>query len=296
MKPLVSVIVATYRRDATLKNALHSLRLQSYSPIEIVIVDDNDEAEWNDRVSSTVKELEETAPSIKLKHIVNHPNQGSAKTRNIGIFAAEGEYITFLDDDDVYLAEKIENQACFMKKEGLDYSITDLFLYNERDRLVDKRIRSYARGISCEELFECHLKHHLTGTDTLMFRTDYIRKIGGFPPINVGDEFYLMQRAIENGGNFGYLPVCDVKAYVHTDGGGLSGGEGKIKGENDLYAHKQKYFDRLSKKTVKYIKARHYAVLAYAYLRMKSYGKFLKNMALSFFTAPIMFFSIMLSR
>ena len=68
-----------------------------------------------------------------------------------------------------------------------------------------------------------------------MFKKEYLTKIGGFPPINVGDEFYLMHRAINGGGAFGYLPGCQVKAYVQTGEGGLSSGDGKIKGENALY-------------------------------------------------------------
>ena len=130
----------------------------------------------------------------------------------------------------------------------------------------------------------------------MMFRRDYILSIGGFPPINVGDEFYLMQRAIEKGGIFGYLPECDVKAYVHMGEVGLSGGQGKIEGENALYEHKKQYFDRLQPNTVKYIKARHHAVLAYAYLRMRNMGNCLKNSALGFFSSPTMFFRILLNR
>lgn len=296
MKPLVSVIVATYRRDEALKNALCSLKQQSYLPIEIIVVDDNDDAQWNTQVESIVEELKNTSPSITLRYIANHPNQGSANTRNKGIFSANGLYVTFLDDDDIYLPEKIEKQVLFMEKEGLDFSITDLCLYNENDKLVDKRTRGYLNGASDKDLFENHLKYHLTGTDTLMFRTEYIKKIGGFPPIDVGDEFYLMQRAIENGGRFGYLPECHVKAYVHTGEGGLSSGQGKIDGENALYEHKKKYFHLLSKKTVKYIKARHFAVLAYAQLRMKNIGSFFKNTVFGFFSAPVMFCRILLNR
>ncbi len=296
MNPLVSIIVATYRRDKILWNALYSLTNQSYSNIEVVLVDDNDELEWNEKVEGIAERFRTKYPSIMFQHIVNHPNQGSAKTRNIGIMAAKGEYITFLDDDDVYLAEKVEKQVSFMEEKELDYSITDLYLYNENDKLVDKRIRSYIKETSEQKLFEYHMKHHITGTDTMMFRKEYIVKIGGFPPINVGDEFYLMQRSIENGGKFGYLPECDVKAYVHTGDGGLSSGKGKIDGENALYEHKKKYFDKLNPKTMRYIKARHYAVLAYAYLRMGSIWKFFENTAIGFFISPLSFFYILFSR
>lgn len=296
MKPLVSVIVATYRRDVVLWNALCSLSIQNYSPIEIVLVDDNDEPNWNKKIESIAEKFRKKNPSVMFRLITNHPNKGSAETRNVGIRVAQGEYITFLDDDDVYLPTKIERQVLFMEREKIDYSITDLYLYNEHDRLLDKRIRSYITETSNQALLEYHLKYHLTGTDTMMFRKDYITAIGGFPPINVGDEFYLMLRAIEMGGKFGFLPGCDVKAYIHTGEGGLSSGQGKIDGENALYEYKKKYFDKLSRKTVKYIKARHYAVLAYAYLRMTCLYNFAKNVIFGFFSSPTLFCSVLFYR
>ena len=140
---LVSVVVATYRRETELKNALESLAAQTYPNMEIVLVDDNGISEWNEKVAEIVAAFRSQFPEIPLQYITNTPNQGSAKTRNIGIEAAEGEYITFLDDDDVYLPEKVVRQVAFMEEKGCDYSITDLHLFNEKDQLSDKRIRSY---------------------------------------------------------------------------------------------------------------------------------------------------------
>ena len=284
---LVSVVVATYKREKELARALESLAAQTYENIEIILVDDNGDSGWNAKVSDIVIRFGERFPGVSLTYIPNEVNRGSAKTRNIGIAAAKGEYVTFLDDDDVYLPEKIKKQAEFMAGGGYDYSVTDLILYNHEDKPVDRRIRSYTKDTSARELKVCHLKHHITGTDTMMFRKEYLEKIGGFAPIDVGDEFYLMQRAIDGGGRFGYLPGCDVKAYVHTGEGGLSSGDGKIMGENALYEYKKTFFGQLEAKDVRYIKMRHYAVIAYAELRRKNYGKFVNNAARSFLADPI---------
>ncbi len=283
----VSVVVATYRRDEDLKKALDSLAAQSYPDTEIVLVDDNGEAEWNAKVASIVEGFRSTHTNVSINHIVNAPNQGSAKTRNIGIAAARGEYITFLDDDDVYLPDKVKTQVEFMEAGGYDYSITDLVLYNENGKETDRRIRSYIQDTATKSLRMYHLKYHMTGTDTMMFKKVYLETIGGFAPIDVGDEFYLMQRAIEGGGKFGYLPGCELKAYVHTGEGGLSSGDGKIKGENALYEYKKTFFDQMCSKDVRYIKMRHYAVIAFAQLRRKKWFSFGAHAAKSFFCAPI---------
>lgn len=290
---LVSVVVATYKREAELKNALESLAKQTYPNMEIVLVDDNGNDEWNSKVSETVEVFRNRYPKIKLECIVNNSNQGSSKTRNIGIHSANGDYITFLDDDDIYLPDKIRKQVEFMETNQCDYSITDLILYNEDDKKINRRIRSYIKETTVESLRLYHLKYHMTGTDTIMFKKEYLIQIGGFAPIDVGDEFYLMQRAIEGGGKFGYLPGCEIKAYVHTGDGGLSSGDGKIKGENALYEYKKTFFDQLEAGDIRYIKMRHYAVIAYAELRRKNYVKFISNALKSFFASPCNFFTIL---
>ncbi len=294
MNPTVSVVVATYKRDIALKNALDSLGKQTYKDFEIILVDDNANEEWNGNVNKIVEEFIAAYPKIHLTYIVNNPNQGSAKTRNIGIDASCGEYVTFLDDDDLYLPEKIEKQIKFMQKHDYDYSVTDLDLYNENDKLIDKRVRSFITETTKDALLKYHLKYHITGTDTMMFKKEYLIKIGKFAPIDVGDEFYLIQRAIDHEGKFGYLPGSDIKAYVHTGEGGLSSGEGKIKGENLLYEHKKKYFHMLSAKDRRYIRMRHYAVLGYAYFRTKKLFQTFKYMICSFFASPVSFTKLLL--
>ncbi len=292
----VSVVVATYRQDESLKRALRSLAEQTYENVEIVLVNDNANTEWNEKVLAIVDEFKREFPVTQINYIVNDPNQGSAKTRNIGIAASSGEYVTFLDDDDVYLPEKVKRQVEFMIDGGLDFSVTDLELYNDNGKLIDRRIRSYVKDTSPASLQLYHLKHHITGTDTMMFTREYLTGIGGFAHIDSGDEYYLMQRAIDGKGKFGYLPGCDIKAYVHTGEQGLSCGEGKIKGENALYEYKKQYFSNVSAKDRRYIKMRHYAVLAFAYIRMKRYWSFFKSGIHAFFCSPLGCISLLLKK
>ncbi len=284
----VSVVVATYRRDAALAQALESLAAQTHTATEILLVDDNDHPEWNQKVEGIVDAFRAAHPTTDLTVIVNHPNQGSAKTRNIGIAAAAGEYVTFLDDDDVYLPEKIETQLAAMVAADADYGVTDLWLYNEQEQLVERRTRSYITATDTASLTAYHIKHHITGTDTMMFRRSYLTGIGGFDAIDVGDEFYLMQKAIAGGGVFCYAPVCHVKAYVHTgEDGGLSSGQQKIDGENRLYAYKLQWLPQGDKKTRRYVKMRHHAVLAFAGLRMRKWLYAVRHGLISLLASPI---------
>ena len=287
MQPLVSVIVATHKRDEILSRALNSLATQTYKNLEIILVDDNANTEWNSRVSEIVKNFKSDYPAITLNYIVNKTNQGSARTRNIGIDVSSGEFITFLDDDDIYLPENVQRQIDNMLSTGADFGITDLDMFYDDETLCEKRTRNFIKSTKREDLIKYHLMYHLAGTDTMIFKKDYLLKIGGFDPIDVGDEFYLMFKAIENGGKFTYLKGCFVKAYVHKGEGGLSSGDGKIDGENRLHEFKKRYFDRLSKNEIKYIVARHYSVIAFAELRRKHLISFFVNALMAFFTSPV---------
>ena len=294
--PFVSVVIATYRREESLRKALISLAKQTYSNFEIVVVDDNNEQEWNRKVRDTVELFQQEFSNIKLRLVVNSTNKGSARARNIGIEKSVGQYITFLDDDDVYLPNKIETQIKGMLDNNAAYSLTDLYLYNENDKLIDKRVRKYLEDCSEKELIECHLKYHMTGTDTFMFEKDYLLSIGCFEPIDVGDEFYLMQKAIQGGGKLYYQSECHVKAFVHTGEGGLSSGQGKIDGENQLYLFKKQFFEQISSKSRKYIQMRHYAVLAFAELRMRKIFSAVRYGGMSFMCAPIQCLRMCLER
>lgn len=286
MKPIVSVVVATYRREKGLREALESLAQQTYENVEIVLVDDNAEKDWNKKIGDIAEAFQAAHPEANLRYLVNEENLGSAKTRNRGIEAAKGEFVTFLDDDDVYLPEKVARQVQLMVDGGYDYSTTDLDLYNEQGKLVDQRIRTYIQKTDYHSMLRYHLMHHLTGTDTLMFRREYLIQIGMFAPIDAGDEYYLMQRAIDGKGKFGYLPGCDIKAYIHTGAGGLSSGDFKIKGEKALLEFKKQYFPMLPKKDQRYIMMRHHAVVAFAEIRRRKYGRFFAEAVRAFGWSP----------
>lgn len=281
---MVSVVIATYRREQSLSNALASLVEQTYKDFEVVIVDDNADSSWNKKVEAIIAVFE---PLLKIKYIQNSSNQGSAKTRNIGIAESNGEFITFLDDDDLYLPEKIEVQVKQMIKERSDYSLMNLSLYNDDETLSEVRNRDYLLTDESRDLMLCHLKYHMTGTDTMMFKRKYLSSFGGFEAIDVGDEFYLMTKAIEKNGRFSYCESCAVKAYVHTGDGGLSSGQQKIDGENSLYVFKKRFFPNLSLKNRRYIRMRHYAVLAFAFKRKGSFLRFIISGAFSFFSSPV---------
>ena len=102
----VSVIIPTFNSGAYLNEAINSVLNQTYSPIEIIVVNDGS-------TDSTDNILREYLNDIKY---LSQENLGPASARNLGIKHAKGEYIAFLDADDIWLPEKIEKQVDIFRK------------------------------------------------------------------------------------------------------------------------------------------------------------------------------------
>ncbi|MFE0507722.1 glycosyltransferase family 2 protein [Peribacillus butanolivorans] len=286
MEPKVSVIIPTYKRgDIFLKRAIDSVLKQTYPNIEIIIIDDNANELLHDYRVST-KKVVKAYKDPNIIYMQNAENLGGSLSRNEGIKFSSGEFITFLDDDDEYLPEKISNQIEKMIKNEWDVSFTDLKICNEQGKTIDYRDYKKIKSFNKVDLIEYHLTRHITGTPTFMYKKEILQSIGGFPDVKMGQEFYLMFNTIEADVNIGYIPSSGVIAYRHSSGG-ISMGVNKIIGEKDLYTFKRSYFKRLSLRKRLFIKFRHHVVLAIAYKRNKMLFSSIKNIGLAFLYSPL---------
>ncbi len=116
---LVSVIIPTYNRAHFLKDALDSVVSQTYRPIEVLIVDDGSTDETESMVEYWRSEVD--ALDFQARYI-RQENGGAPKARNRGLLESRGEFIQFLDSDDVLHPEKLSRQvACLRESDGVDY-------------------------------------------------------------------------------------------------------------------------------------------------------------------------------
>lgn len=284
MNKKVSVIIPTYKRSEFLQRAIDSVLSQTYSNIEIIVVDDNN-PDSEHRVQ-TENKMQGYKGFDNILYIKNEANLGGALARNKGIMRASGDYITFLDDDDVYLPDKVFTQVKYMIDKELDLSFTDVRIHNMNDKLVDYREHYYIKDLSNKELLKQHIMHHLTPTGTYMFRKEALHKIGGFEDVKMGQEFMLMLKAIENGLSIGYIPVAHVIQYIH-DGERISVGRNKIAKEIEMYDFKKKYFKYLSFRQKQYVKFRHNAVMTVVGKRSGKPGLLIKHLIMAFVASPL---------
>jgi glycosyltransferase involved in cell wall biosynthesis len=107
---MISVIIPTVRRPILVMRAINSVLAQSLADLEVVVVVDGPDSETMHLLSAVADE--------RLRLIQNPQSLGSAEARNVGIRAARGEWIAFLDDDDEWLKDKLELQLAAASADG----------------------------------------------------------------------------------------------------------------------------------------------------------------------------------
>ena len=166
---LVSVIIPTYKRSDFLDRAINSVLEQSYSKIEIIVVDDNN-PDTDDRVC-TEKRMQKYLSNQCIKYIQHEENKNGSAERNTGIRAAQGDYITFLDDDDYYYVDKVKQEVDFLEN------------HNEYDGVYCWRndVNGVTSGKYTGDISEILLlDKYMPQTTTLMFRKEIFSDVGFF--------------------------------------------------------------------------------------------------------------------
>ncbi len=172
-RPLVSVVIPTYDRGAYLREAVQSVLDQSYQAWELIVVDDGSS-------DGSVGFLEALADS--RIQVVRQPHSGNpARMRNLGITRAGGEYVAFLDSDDVWMPEKLSLQVADLRLHpDCRWSYTDFKWVNEGGEEIPVRGRAgshLCRGWIFEDLIAGHA---WTATPSVLAERGLLVEAGGF--------------------------------------------------------------------------------------------------------------------
>ncbi len=119
---LVSIIMPSWNTERFIAETIQSVINQTYTNWELIIVDDCSSDNTDEVVASFKDE--------RIKYLHNEKNSGAALTRNKALREAKGEWIAFLDSDDLWSSNKLEKQVAFMAKNGYHFSYTN---YEEID-------------------------------------------------------------------------------------------------------------------------------------------------------------------
>lgn len=137
---LVSVIMPSYNTGRFIAESIESVLAQTYTNWELLIVDDASSDNTDEVVADVKKRHCERSEAIH--YFKNDRNRGAAYSRNLALREAKGEWIAFLDSDDLWLPEKLEKQLKFMNDNGYKFSGTGRIEIDENSKPLKTFIRS----------------------------------------------------------------------------------------------------------------------------------------------------------
>lgn len=169
MKPLVSVIITTHNRAELVFEAVQSVLEQTYENIEVIVID-------NESIDNTREKLERLDRRVRYVH---KKNEGACKARNVGIALAQGEYIGFLDSDDLYLPEKIKICVEYLGSHP-NYGLvhTAAYFIDEKGQVLEK----YSHSQSCHlgDITHRLLLRNYICNSTVVVRRECFARVGPF--------------------------------------------------------------------------------------------------------------------
>ncbi|EMF7616453.1 glycosyltransferase family 2 protein [Providencia stuartii] len=205
---LVSVIVPTYGRPEFLELAIKSILKQTYQNIEIIIIDDNKDYNVHVETLNLVNKLKSLNSKFEIIYFFDGNNRGGALARNKGIELSRGEYITFLDDDDIYLSDKVEKQVYHIIHNELDVSVCDM-LFNKKGKFLDVS-NCYARVNN----FNDFILNGNAYTPMIMCKKIALLDVKGFTDSPRYQDHILMIKLFEKGKKISHLKE---KLFIHND-------------------------------------------------------------------------------
>tara|TARA_Y100001970_G_scaffold293656_1_gene442014 strand:- start:9709 stop:10455 length:747 start_codon:yes stop_codon:yes gene_type:complete len=179
MKTIVSIIIPFYENYFFLERAIKSVLNQSFKKYEIIIIHDNP----GDNNFNKLKNLKKKYPK-KINIIFNNQNIGAGLSRNKGIKLSKGEYVAFLDSDDIWHKKKLLVQINFMRKNGYHATHTSYNLVDLKGKYISSRI---AKNLNYQKLINsCDI-----GLSTVIIKKNILKMKQPFPPLKTKEDYVL---------------------------------------------------------------------------------------------------------
>jgi len=163
MEVYVSVVMPAYNAEATIVASIESVLAQTYTDWELIVVDDCS----SDSTAALVEAFAQNDVRIHLRR--NHQNKGVAATRNNGIAKASGQWIAFLDSDDLWMPTKLEKQLCFMQETDAKISFTSTAYIAK-----DGRMSGYVLRAQAVFTYKDLLRRNIMSCSSVMVHRDYM--------------------------------------------------------------------------------------------------------------------------
>lgn len=183
---LVSIITPNYNCGRFIAQTIESVLAQTYSNWEMLIVDD---CSTDNSVQVALSYAEKDQ---RIKVIRNEKNSGAAISRNKAIELAQGEFVAFLDSDDLWLPDKLEKQIAFMRQNNCDFSFTEYEHIDEENNSLHQ-IANVTKHLNYRKM----MMHCWPGCLTVMYDQNVIGKVYA-DDIKKNNDHALFLRVLKN--------------------------------------------------------------------------------------------------
>ena len=183
---LISIIIPYFKKKEFFEKTIHSVLNQTYSNFEIFIVYDDENKDDLD----FIKKISELDSRINL--IINNQNLGAGQSRNIGIKHSNGEYIAFIDADDLWHQDKLLMQIEFMQSNNYYISHTSYDIINEKeDKISSRKVKT----LTYDQL----LKSCDIGLSTVILKKNLLDDDTLFPELKTKEDYVLWLKITREG-------------------------------------------------------------------------------------------------
>ncbi|NMM51997.1 glycosyltransferase family 2 protein [Paenibacillus aquistagni] len=230
MNPLVTIVIPFYN-DPYVPEAIESALGQTYSPIEVIVVDDGS-SQHADRLQ----------PYRSRIHYLGKSNGGTASALNHGLRCASGKYIAWLSSDDKFYPTKVSEQVAYMEQYQAMISFTDFDYMNMFSQVT--KANAAQRYLNVFEFYNAFFTYNPINGCTVMFRQDLIKRIGMFnEQLPYTHDLDLWFRTILAGTDIHFIPLS-LTAYRWHEGMGTLRHQPAV--EHEMRSVIQHYHDRLA--------------------------------------------------
>ena len=183
-----------YNVEKYIHNSINSVLSQSYKKWELLIVDDNSTDKTRDIIKSFAK------TDKRIKPIFRKTNGGKPSiAKNSALEHIKGEYIAFLDSDDIWLKEKLEKQVELMKNKKYKLCYTGGYFIDEKDNKIGEFLPKYG----CGYIFKNMLFRYELNNQSVLITRDVFKKFNEY--ITIGEDYNLFMDIIYN------YKICNIK-------------------------------------------------------------------------------------
>ena len=182
---MISILMPYYNKRLYVKESIISVIDQSFKDFELIIIYDDETKKDLDYIKS----LEKMDKRIKL--IINQKNLGAGLSRNRGIDYAKGEFIAFIDSDDLWRKDKLQKQITIMKKNNYDFSHTDYEIIDQDGKIRGKRVAKNFFQVN-DLIKSCDI-----GLSTVILSKKILSLEKRFPNLKTKEDFILWLKILE---------------------------------------------------------------------------------------------------